>query len=177
MPKAIFPHARSQDLVITELDDEILVYDKARDKAHCLNQTAALVWKYSNGKRTVADIAQVMEKKLGSPVDAHIVWFALQQLEKDHLLKEERALPSRFVGVTRREFVKQMGKAAVAVTVPIVISMTAPSPASAASCAGGIAPGGRCTSSSQCSGTCCCCPSAGFFCLPPGLTCTGGCAP
>jgi len=27
-----------------ELDDETLVYDTVRDRAHCLNRTAALVW-------------------------------------------------------------------------------------------------------------------------------------
>ena len=147
MPKAIFPHARSQGLVITELDDEILVYDKARDKAHCLNQTAALVWKYSDGKRTVADIAQRMENRLHSPVDEQIVWFALKQLEKDHLLRDEIKLPNGFAEISRREFVKQMGKAAIAVTVPIVISMTAPESALAASC---LLEGAPCTQQLQC---------------------------
>ena len=160
MPKAIFPHARSEGLVITDLDDEILVYDKDRDKAHCLNQTAALVWKYSNGKRTVADIAQLMEKKLGSPVDAQIVWFALGQLEQDHLLCEELALPRALAGVTRREFVKQIGKVALVISVPRVISMTAPQSALALSC---VANGQPCTTSSQCC---------------PGFSCQGSqCAP
>jgi len=149
MPKAnqFVPHARSQGLVITDLDDEILVYDKARDKAHCLNQTAALVWKYSNGERSVADIAQVMEKKLGSPVDEQIVWFALQQLEKDHLLQNAVPVPNEFAGITRREFVKTMGKAAVAVALPIVISMTAPTPALAVSC---LPQNASCSTDNQC---------------------------
>ena len=44
------PHARTDNLVIRELDDETLVYDMERDEAHCLNQTAALVWKQCDGK-------------------------------------------------------------------------------------------------------------------------------
>ena len=71
MPKAIFPHARSEGLVITDLDDEILIYDKERDKAHCLNQTAALVWKYSDGKRSVAEIAQRHGKGRSERSDLH----------------------------------------------------------------------------------------------------------
>jgi len=166
MPKAnhFIPNARSEGLIITDLDDEILVYDKARDKAHCLNQTAALVWKYSNGKRTVADIAQLMEKKLGSPVDEQIVWYALKQLEQDHLLRDEIALPRALAGVTRREFVKTMGKAAVAVTVPIVISMTAPQSALAVSCLldGQPAP----VSASQCCSKCRSNFTGTFLCVP-----------
>jgi len=128
MSKAIFPFARSEGLVVTELDDEIMVYDKDRDKAHCLNQTAALVWKYSDGKRTVAEIAQRMQNKLHSPVDEQIVWFALQQLEKDHLLQNEMAMPRAIAGITRREFVKKIGVAAIVIGLPRVVSMTAPTP-------------------------------------------------
>ena len=159
------PHARSQGLVITDVDDEVLVYDKERDQAHCLNQTAALVWKYSNGKRTVAEIAQRMENKLHSPVDEQIVWYALQQLEKDHLLKEEISHPSEMREVTRREFVKQMGAATVAVTVPIIISLTAPKAAFAVSC---LPEGQPCTSGTQCCDGCC----AGGIGLP--LLCRAG---
>jgi hypothetical protein len=152
MPKAVFPHARSEGLVITDLDDEILIYDKNRDKAHCLNVTAALVWKLSNGKRSASDIAQAMAKKIDSPVDEQVVWFALRQLEKDHLLQNEITMPRALAGITRREFVKKMGMAAVAVTAPIVISMTAPQSALAATCLSNESP---CTSSTQCCSGCC----------------------
>lgn len=163
MPKAIFPDARSEELVITELDGEILVYDKARDKAHCLNQTAALAWKFSNGERSVSDIAQAMQKELQVPVDEQIVWFALGQLEQDHLLRDEIALPRILASVTRREFVKQMGVAALVISVPRVISMTAPESSLTLSC---LANGQPCTSGTQCcsglcSGTCFVCFAAG----------------
>ncbi|HJZ82776.1 MAG TPA: PqqD family peptide modification chaperone [Pyrinomonadaceae bacterium] len=46
------PRARSENLVIRELDDETLVYDMERDEAHCLNQTAALVWQRCDGRTT-----------------------------------------------------------------------------------------------------------------------------
>ena len=154
MPRAgsFLPHARSDELVVTELDDEVLVYDKARDKAHCLNQSAALVWNYSNGKRTVSEIAAAMQNKLHSPVDEQIVWYALGQLEKDHLMEGHLPVPNELAGISRREFVKTMGKVAVAVTVPIVISLTAPRAALAASC---LPNGSPCSSGTQCcSGFC-----------------------
>ena len=54
----IRPLARTTDLVTEELDDELLVYDEQRDVACSLNRSAALVWRHSNGKRTVADLVR-----------------------------------------------------------------------------------------------------------------------
>ena len=51
------PIARKQGLVIQDLPDEVLVYDLDRDRAHCLNTTAAFVWQHCDGKSTVGEIA------------------------------------------------------------------------------------------------------------------------
>ena len=40
------PRARTEGLVVTELPDELLVYDLERHRAYCLNPTAALVFKH-----------------------------------------------------------------------------------------------------------------------------------
>lgn len=58
------PHARLDGLVITEVDNETLVYDMERDKAHCLNQTAALIWRRCDGKTTVREMAGLLQKQL-----------------------------------------------------------------------------------------------------------------
>jgi len=42
---AQLPLARKDQLIVKEVDDEVLVYDLKTDQAHCLNKTAALVWK------------------------------------------------------------------------------------------------------------------------------------
>ena len=47
--KNVKPLARKEGLVIQELPVEVLVYDLDRDKAHCLNETAAMVWRKCNG--------------------------------------------------------------------------------------------------------------------------------
>jgi len=99
------PRARRDGLVIQELPDEVLVYDRERDKAHCLNQTAALVWKYCDGKTTVPTMARWLERDLNADtVDEKIVWYALGQLSKDHLLEESVAPPSlsRMIPATGR---------------------------------------------------------------------------
>ena len=57
------PVARKQGLVVQEMPDEVLIYDLDTNKAHCLNQTAAFVWKSCDGKNTVERIAGMLEKE------------------------------------------------------------------------------------------------------------------
>lgn len=132
---APFPRKREQRLVIDELPDEVLVYDLDRHKAHCLNQTAALVWQQCDGKSTAAQIAQRLAKKLQAPFNEDLVWLALRQLEKLHLLEQSISLPTQFAGITRREMVRTLGIAAV-VAVPLVTSIVSPTPAQASTCVG-----------------------------------------
>ena len=48
------PRARRDGLVIRELNGELLVYDLERHRAHCLNPTAALVFKQCDGRTSPA---------------------------------------------------------------------------------------------------------------------------
>jgi len=50
--------ARQNGIVVQEMPDEVLVYDLDSNKAHCLNQSAALVWKSCDGTNTVGDIVK-----------------------------------------------------------------------------------------------------------------------
>ncbi|HMF55158.1 MAG TPA: PqqD family peptide modification chaperone [Pyrinomonadaceae bacterium] len=147
------PFARKDGLVVRELPDEVLVYDLERDKAHCLNQTAAMVWKHCDGQTSVPEMAQLLQKELNAQVDEKFVWFALDQLSKDHLLEERVTMPAAIItsGMNRRQMMRALGIAAV-VAVPVVTSIVAPTPAQAATCFAGGTP---CTSGAQCcSGSC-----------------------
>src|SRR5260221_2360703 len=81
------PRARKVGLVIKELPDETLVYDLERDEAHCLTQTAALVWKCCDGKTTVAKTAGLLHEQLHTSVNADVVWLAIKQLQRFHLVE------------------------------------------------------------------------------------------
>src|SRR6476619_4633332 len=76
------PRKRKHRLVIDELADEVLVYDLDRHRAHCLNQTAALVWRECDGKSTAAEMAQRLERRHGTEWGEDLVWLALRQLKK-----------------------------------------------------------------------------------------------
>ena len=146
------PRARTEGLIIQKLSDEVLVYDEDRNKAICLNSTAALVWKYCDGKTTVTSMAEQLGRDLKTePVDEKVVWYALDQLAKDHLLEEAVAPPALLAGMNRRQMVRVLGVAAV-VAVPLVTSIVAPTVVEAATC---LPPGQPCGSSAQCcSGLC-----------------------
>ncbi len=119
------PQARQNQLVVRELGDETLVYDLERDTAHCLNRVAAEVWKCCDGERSVAEIARLITTDATSPVDEQVIWYALEQLGKDHLLQESVAPPASASGLTRRELLKRVGVTS-AVAVPVISSLLAP---------------------------------------------------
>ena len=146
---ALLPRSRTDNLVIRELDDETLVYDTDRDEAHCLNQTAALVWAQCDGKTTAAQAARSLENKLELSVDTDLVWLAVKQLERFHLVESSAKSPS----VSRRALVLKYAPAALAL--PVIMSITAPTPAIVASCGQQNDPCG-----------------SGFPPCCPGLTCT-----
>src|SRR5690242_13178352 len=122
------PKARKDGLAMEQVEGELLVYDLDRDKAFCLNETAALVWKHCNGRRSAADIAKRLKSDTGAPVDEKVVWYALDQLGRDQLLEKKAALPRALAGMTRREQLRVWGKAA-AFVIPVVTAVMAPTPA------------------------------------------------
>jgi len=148
--REFLPLARTDALVVKELQDEVLVYDLKRDKAHCLNGTAAAVWKHCDGKMTVADAARRLESELKTPVDAEVVWLALKQLDKFHLLQERVLIPDARQGLSRRELVRRIGVAAV--LLPAIISISAPTARAQGSCR---PLGAACTTAADCCSNCC----------------------
>ena len=90
------PIARNNGLVIQEMPDEVLVYDLDSNKAHCLNETAAFVWKSCDGSNSVADIVREFETNAGGRVSEDFVWLAIDQLHENGLM--EAGTESRFAG-------------------------------------------------------------------------------
>jgi len=144
------PIARKDSLIVKELPDETLVYDTQRDKAHCLNSTAALVWKNCDGKKTVDQLRELMEQDAGARVPEEMVWLALDQLESFKLLDDAPAKPEMLSGMSRRNLVKRIGFAALAL--PVIISIST-QPASAQA---SLLPSGACCGSpGQCQSNSC----------------------
>jgi hypothetical protein len=177
---ASLPQARTTDLVTREMPDEILVYDLKRHKAHCLNQTAMLVWKQCDGKQSVSEIATLIGEDLNATVDEAAVWLAVEQLGKANLLENRVMRSASTPRLSRREAVRKLGLGA-ALAMPVVVSIIAPTAVSAATCVitGAI---GACKSTKDnncCSGCCNAGKDANNACLATGLgtgnTCSQDC--
>ena len=151
-----FPRMRRQQLIVDELPDEVLVYDLDRHKAHCLNGTTALVWRRCDGQTAPSEIARQLKNDLNQAFNEELVWLALSQLEKVHLLEEPIVVPKQMAGLSRREMVRALGIGAV-VAVPLITSIVSPTPVQAVTC---VPKGGNCTTTAQC------CP--GLVCDTPG---------
>ena len=147
------PRGRTEGLVTQELPDEMLVYDLNRHRAHCLNKTAAAVWKHCDGYTNISGAIGLLNSELGVQVDAAAILLALDQLDRARLLEERitRTPEMKQARMSRREAIRKVGLAG-AVALPLVISIIAPTAAEAGTC---LAKGTSCTSSAQCcSGIC-----------------------
>jgi hypothetical protein len=160
------PLARSNDLVVEELDGELLIYDRTNKRAHCLGPLAAQVFQKCDGNTNIEAIAIALDV---SEVD---VARAIEELEGTELLDSPQLEivngNGRSGGITRRELTKrsaQVGGAVVAA--PLILSIAAPTAMAAISpppfvCE--LYTTQDCGTGSGCAaikGCCCCCQGEG----------------
>lgn len=131
--QSVEPTSRTRGLIVQELGDETLVYDLERDRAHCLNPAAACVWRHADGTRSVAALTQLLHTELALPQDPAIVWSALRQLDRGHLLEQPATPPSEY-RFSRRDLARHLRLVgAGTLLLPAVLSIVAPEAASAGS--------------------------------------------
>jgi len=147
-----FPRARRRGLVTCEVAGELLVYDLEQDKAHCLNSTAARVWRRCDGRTSVPEITRDLNRTSRVTLETDVVWFVLGQLKRAQLLglpvpEEPNTGDTK---LTRRELIKRAGIGA-AIGFPLVRSIVTPTAVEAATCR---PPGASCGPDGH-NGTCC----------------------
>ncbi len=128
----MLPEARRDGLLVHEVDGEMVVYDRDRHRAHRLNQTAALVWSNCDGTTSVAEIAAQLATELELPVDEDVVWLALDRLERTNLLRRPVTRPADAKHLSRRQVMEKLAwVGAASLLLPVVSSITSPTPAMA----------------------------------------------
>ena len=159
------PRARTEDLIIEEVDGEVLVYDSKEKRAHCLGATAAHVWRACDGSLDTDALADVLEL---SSVE---VREALDELEACDLLDTGLNIvqaDGNGKGLTRRQLTMRSAKiGAGVIAAPLVYSINVssafaiitPTPFqcevfSVRSC-------GASTGCGSIAGCCCCCSGNG----------------
>jgi hypothetical protein len=130
MASTLYPQARRESLHFEQVGDEFLVYDERRHRAHCLNPGAALMFRLSDGRTSIAELGRRAATDLGWPADESLVWHALVQLERAHLLERPVAPPAG-ARLTRRHLVQSLGVAAGSLA--FVTSILSPTAAAAQS--------------------------------------------
>ena len=110
------PKARHQNLLVQDVDNEVVVYDTARKRAHHLNPSAASVWRLLDGSRSIDAIAA----ELG--VAESVVGLAIDDLANAGLLDTGEPL-----SVSRRSALRRAAAAAaLGFLLPAVTSIAAP---------------------------------------------------
>jgi hypothetical protein len=149
VPEHWMPLARADELVMSEFEGEVVLYDLGRHRAFALNPTAALVWRQCDGKTPVHRLAQLRLTAATPPLGAAVVWLSLRQLERLHLLAPSASLPAAAPRYSRLRLLRA-GVVGGAALLPVVSMIAVPHAAHAASsCAGQL-----------CSATMPCCPTA-----------------
>ena len=110
------PRARKSHLLVHQVEDEMVVYDKKRKLAHRLNVTVAKVWCQLDGETTTSEIAQALD------LDESVVTLAVDHLANAQLLESGEPL-----SVSRRAALSRVASAAsVGMLLPAVTSIAAP---------------------------------------------------
>jgi hypothetical protein len=130
-----FVPARRSDGIVRQAGDEVLIYVRKTNKAHCLNRTAAEVWKLCDGVRTCGEIVNALNREFDPRADEDLVWTALKQLDRARLFEKRLKLPVERRSLSRRDLLHRMGGAAGGVLLlPVISSILVPTPAEAMSC-------------------------------------------
>jgi len=142
-PCSFVPRRQPVGLVCEELDGETLLYVEATHRAFCLNPPAARVWESIDGIRDVAAIAR------RTAIGPELVAATLAEMGDSGLLAEVPELPR--VDLSRRRLVR-----AGLVAIPLILAITVPRAAEAASaCTVGLPGGPACSPTVHCcSGLC-----------------------
>ena len=117
------PRARRSGFLLRPVVDQLVVFDKARQRLHVLSRTAAVVWRLCDGERTVAELIEPVGRELGVPADESLITLALQQLDEAQLLEVHLARAPGEDSVSRREMLHRTAAAlAAGVLLPTITS-------------------------------------------------------
>lgn len=113
---------RRGDVLIQDLGEEMVVYDREGETVHRLDRTAALVYRHADGHTSVAALGAIVERELETGEGKAVAALALDALREAGLL-EERGMSAMQKGL--------LAGAGLALLVPVVETLRAPTAAAA----------------------------------------------
>ncbi|MCI5195474.1 MAG: PqqD family peptide modification chaperone [Candidatus Electrothrix sp. AW5] len=131
---SMYPRAKTVNLQVDDFNNETIICDLEAKKAHCLNRTAALVWRRCDGATSIAQIATSLQTEFDVPINEDLVVLALQKLAEANLLINNVVINNQVEEPSRRAFVKKIAMTgAAALLAPVITSIVVPTPAEAGS--------------------------------------------
>ena len=115
------PKARRNNILTTNVADEVVVYDTESSKASCLDGLAALVWKACDGCTDSDALLELARKSGYQDATEQLILLAIYQLDQAELLENTDAINEvKQKNLRRREMLRLIGAAAV---LPVVSSI------------------------------------------------------
>lgn len=152
MSQKTWPKARKDDLSITTVGDETVVFDRLSNKASCLNPVTTTVWQACDGKCDTASLLNALWNAGYQDASEETILLALKQLDEAELLDASFNMVGLFPkDISRREMLLSLGKGA-ALAIPVLSTIEIQPAIAAGSC---DAAGESCTPGSCCSGLSC----------------------
>jgi coenzyme PQQ synthesis protein D (PqqD) len=109
------------DLLSQQIDEELIVFNKAKAEGHTLNHAAALVFDLCDGNTTRAAMAAAVSNQLGLPADPDVVELALAELRDAGLVTDDAVQPAV---INRRSVIRKLGLSVMtAAALPLVETM------------------------------------------------------
>jgi hypothetical protein len=125
----MLPRARTEDVLVEAVGDELVIYDRQRHVAHRLNATAALVWRLADGGTPPERMASVLAAELHPLADEDLVRLTLDRLAHARLLDGQPEPSADQVRLSRRTVVRKVGVVGVlSLLLPAVTTLVTPTP-------------------------------------------------
>lgn len=126
---AAIPAARAVDLVVTDIGEELVVYDKRSHQIHHLNPTAAAIWRLCDGRRPLSAVQRMSNARLGEPLSEELVRDAIAKLARARLLDEQPQDVKVERRSSRRSLVRNAALTGAGLVTAQIVSVTAPAAA------------------------------------------------
>ena len=101
------PKARSENLLVEEVAGELLIYDVSNNRAHCLNESAAAIWRHCDGSRSIGKLAKHLFPNLEASGAQRLVGVGVERLRRRRLVESSVAAPPA-VDLSKRQLLKKV---------------------------------------------------------------------
>ena len=123
---------KTQNLIASPVDNELLIYNRTTHKAYCLNSSISVIWNALDNNSSMDSIVNALRLSgRNEKADKDVVVFAIDQLRRSGLLKKKAEHNKKHDTIKRRDLVQKFG---AAMLLPSLSAVSVPTAFAQASC-------------------------------------------